>query len=320
MEYIIIALILLISLLSYFKIAIKFNIIDKPNERSAHTIPTLRGGGIIFWIAFLLIFVQTFPENTYLFIAITLVSAVSFIDDISPLTNRIRLSTHFIAIAIVFASLQIFSNFPIWAILIAFVIFVGIINAYNFMDGINGITGCYTIVVCSSFLYINLYVVQFSQIKLIVYPLIASAVFLIFNFRKKAKCFAGDIGSISIAFWMVYLMLQLMLKTHSVVWLLLLLVYAADTICTILHRLYLKQNIFKAHRHHYYQLLCNNLKYDHRLVSLLYASLQIFVSVIIIYFYQNNFELVFYLFLSIAFASLYATKFIILKKHNIQIP
>jgi len=320
MEYIIIALILLISLLSYFKIAIKFNIIDKPNERSAHTIPTLRGGGIIFWIAFLLIFVQTFPENTYLFIAITLVSAVSFIDDISPLTNRIRLSTHFIAIAIVFASLQIFSNFPIWAILIAFVIFVGIINAYNFMDGINGITGCYTIVVCSSFLYINLYVVQFSQIKLIVYPLIASAVFLIFNFRKKAKCFAGDIGSISIAFWMVYLMLQLMLKTHSVVWLLLLLVYAADTICTILHRLYLKQNIFKAHRHHYYQLLCNNLKYDHRLVSLLYASLQIFVSVIVIYFYQNNFELIFYLFLSIAFAPLYATKFIILKKHKIQIP
>ena len=141
--------------------------------------------------------------------------------------------------------------------------------------------------------------------------------FLIFNFRKKAKCFAGDIGSISIAFWMVYLMLQLMLKTQSVVWLLLLLVYAADTICTILHRLYLKQNIFKAHRYHYYQLLCNNLKYDHRLVSLLYASLQIFVSVIVIYFYQNNFELVFYLFLSIAFASLYATKFIILKKYNI---
>ena len=320
LEYLLVALVLLLLLLAYFKIANKYNIIDKPNERSAHTIPTLRGGGIIYWIAFLLVYVQTFPENTLLFLAITLVSVVSFIDDVRTLSNKIRLLAHFTAITLVFVSLNFFVGNPIWVVLGAFVVFVGIINAYNFMDGINGITGCYTIVVFLSFLYINNFVIVFTETNLIVYPIIASLVFLFFNFRKKAKCFAGDIGSISIAFWLLFLMLQLMLKTQSLVWILLLLVYGIDSVCTILHRLYLRQNIFKAHRYHYYQLLCNNLKFDHRFVSIIYAFLQIIVSFLVIYFYQNNFELIFYFILIVVFIFLYATKFVILKKHQIILP
>ena len=314
MEYVLVTTILFLSLLAYFMIANKYNIIDKPNDRSAHTIPTLRGGGIIFWIAFLLIFVQTFPINTFLFIAITLVSVVSFIDDIRTLPNKIRLVAHFVAIALVFASLNIFTIFPIWLIFLAFILFVGIINAYNFMDGINGITGCYTIVVLLSLLFIDLHVINFVENNLIIYPILASVVFLFFNFRKKAKCFAGDIGSISIAFWVLYLILKLMLATNSVVWILFLTVYGIDTVCTIIHRLYLRENIFEAHRHHFYQILCNDLKIDHRVVALLYSILQIKVSIFVLFFYDKlNLYLIFAVII-VPFILIYLTKFLILKK------
>ena len=316
MEYFLVTFLLFLSMLIYFKIADKYNIIDKPNERSAHTIPTLRGGGIIYWIAFMMIFIQTFPNNSYLFIAITLIAAVSFIDDINSLPNKIRLFIQFSSIALVFLSLNIFALFPVWLTIIAFILFVGIINAYNFMDGINGITGCYTIVVLSSLLYVNIYMINFTANNLIIYPIIASIVFLFFNFRKKAKCFAGDIGSISIAFWVLYLILKLMLATESVVWILFLAIYGADTICTIIYRLTLKENIFVAHRHHFYQMLCNDLKIDHRVVAILYAILQMKVAIFVVYFYEKlNIFLIFAVVI-IPLILIYLTRFLILKKLN----
>ena len=307
-------------MLAYFKIADKFNIIDKPNHRSAHTIPTLRGGGIVFWFCFAIYYAQNPSNNLLFFLGITLVATVSFIDDVLTLPNKIRIVAQFVAIALVFATLNLFTLLPMWLVAILFVFFVGIINAYNFMDGINGITGLYTISVLAGLVYVQKYLVDFTDIKLIYYPIIASVIFLFFNFRKKAKCFAGDIGSISIAFWVVYLLLQLMLKTQSVVWILFLLVYGIDSVCTILHRLYLRQNIFKAHRYHYYQLLCNNLNFDHRVVSCIYAKLQIAVSVLVIMFYQHHFPVYFYGILVFIFVFLYATKFIVIKKYNIQNP
>lgn len=320
MEFIVLVSVLILLMLSYFRIADKFNIIDKPNHRSAHTIPTLRGGGIIFWFCYLAYYVQNPANNHLFFIGITLISIVSFVDDLRGLPNKARILAQFIAIALVFQALHLFVSVPIWLVIIAFILFIGIINAYNFMDGINGITGLYTVSVLVSLLYIQKNVVIFTDINLLIYPLLASVVFLFFNFRKKAKCFAGDIGSISIAFWVVYLLLQLMLKTQSMVWILLLLIYGIDTVCTILHRLYLRQNIFEAHRYHYYQLLCNNLKLDHRLVSTIYAILQILVAFVVIQFYKNNSEYFYYILLILGFVFLYCTKFAFQKYLNIQNP
>ena len=320
MEFLLLTLLLFVLMLAYFKIADRYNIIDKPNHRSAHSIPTLRGGGIVYWCCFAIYYIQYPTQNHYFFIGITLVALVSFIDDIQSLPNKIRIFAQFIAIGLVFYTLNMFQLLPIWMLVLAFVFFIGIINAYNFMDGINGITGLYTISVLLSLLYIQEKVIDFTKINLIIYPIIASFVFLFFNFRKKAKCFAGDIGSISIAFWVLFLILQLMLKTQSVVWIFLLLIYGIDTVCTILHRLYLRQNIFKAHRYHYYQLLCNNLGFDHRLVSMIYALLQIFVSGIVIYFYKNHFGLAFYIALAAIFVLIYMSKFLMHKKYNIHNP
>jgi len=318
MEYTILGIILMILMLLYFKVADRFNIIDKPNQRSSHTEITLRGGGIIFWFSALIYFLQHIENNYFFFTGITLVSLVSFWDDIQSLSNKIRISVHFVAITLIFYDLGLFSLVPICGVLIAYVLAIGLINAYNFMDGINGITGLYTLVVLGALLYVNTKLQLFTDGNFIKYGMIASLVFLFFNYRKKAKCFAGDVGSIAIAFWIIYLVLKLILVTNSVVWLLFLAIYGVDAVCTIIHRLYLKQNIFEAHRLHLYQVLSNEYKIQHRLVSLYYAIAQTAVSALVIFLYQKVNDIVLFVIVLTPLLLLYTLKFYLLNKSNLK--
>lgn len=281
--YLIVFVLLLIAELFYFRIADRFNIIDKPNERSSHNYITIRGGGIIWWVAALLYLLFHFSTNSLWFFAgITLIAGVSFWDDVNGLGQKVRLLFHLLAMSCAFYLVGIFGAYPWWAIVIGYIVFIGIVNAYNFMDGINGITGLYSIAVLASLQYVNLTYGEFVNADLIWYPMIASVVFLFFNFRKRARCFAGDVGSVSIAFWIVTLLLILIIKTENLIWLGFLLVYGVDTIMTILHRIYLKQNIMEAHRLHFYQILTNEKKVPHRLVSLIYFVVQLICSALLI--------------------------------------
>ncbi|MET0943939.1 MAG: glycosyltransferase family 4 protein [Flavobacterium sp.] len=319
MEYTILGLLLMILMLLYFKIADRFNIIDKPNERSSHTEITLRGGGIIFWFAALLYFARHFQDNYFFFTGITLVSLVSFWDDIQNLSNKIRISIHFLSITLIFYDLELFNTVPVFGIVAAYILAIGLINAYNFMDGINGITGLYTLVVLGSLLYINSKIQLFIDGSFIKYGMIASLVFLFFNYRKKAKCFAGDVGSLAIAFWVIYLILKLVLITNSLIWLLFLAVYGVDAVCTILHRLYLKQNIFEAHRLHFYQILSNEYKMQHRLVSLFYALAQIVISILVIALYQKVNEILLFVIVIFPLLLVYSLKFYLLRENNLRL-
>lgn len=314
MNYGIITLLLFLFEILYFKIANKYNIIDKPNERSSHKTPTLRGGGVIFWFVALFYFVQHPQENYPFFIGITLISWLSFWDDIQSLSNKIRILAHFIAISLVFHQLNLFQILPVWGVIAAYIVFVGIINAYNFMDGINGITGLYSLVVLGSLFFANQNVAPFVDADFIVYPMLAAVVFLFFNFRKKAKCFAGDVGSIAIAFWIIFLLLKLVLATESLVWILFLAVYGVDSVLTILHRLYLKQNIFEAHRMHFYQILCNQYKMDHRIVASAYAVFQMIISGVIIYFYDKIGIVLLFFVVLLPLVLIYQIKFYLIKK------
>ncbi len=319
MEYTILGIILMSIMLLYFKVADHFNIIDKPNQRSSHTEITLRGGGIIFWFSALLYFVQNIQTNYFFFTGITLVSLVSFWDDIQNLSNKIRISIHFLAITLIFFDLELFSLIPIWGVIISYVFAIGLINAYNFMDGINGITGLYTLVVMGALLYVNTKIQLFTVGMFIKYAMVASLIFLFFNYRKKAKCFAGDVGSIAIAFWIIYLVVKLTLVTESLIWLLFLAVYGVDAVCTILHRLYLKQNIFEAHRLHLYQILSNEYKIQHRLVSLIYALVQTGISVLVIFLYQKVQDSFIFLIVILPLLLLYSSKFYLLNKNNLRL-
>lgn len=287
MTYLLITCILTILLVVYFRIAQKFNIVDKPNERSSHKEVTLRGGGIIFWFSALLYFSQNISDNYLFFIGITIVSLVSFWDDIQSLSNKVRILAHFLAISLAFFNLDLFNLLPWWAIVSCYIVAIGIINAYNFMDGINGITGLYTLVVMGSLLYVDCCIVDFIDKDFIIYAMLASVVFLFFNYRKKAKCFAGDVGSIAIAFWVIYLLIALMIATDSLIWILFLAIYGVDVISTIVHRLYLRQNIFEPHRLHFYQIMSNECKIDHRIVSFIYAVIQALISFLVIISYEK---------------------------------
>jgi UDP-N-acetylmuramyl pentapeptide phosphotransferase/UDP-N-acetylglucosamine-1-phosphate transferase len=150
------------------------------------------------------------------------------------------------------------------------------------MDGINGITGAYSLVILGGLQYVNLRQVAFIHPDMIWLPIIAVGVFLYFNFRKKARCFAGDVGSVTIAFWIIILLVQLIFITHNWTYILFLVVYGIDSVVTIVHRLLLRQNILKAHRLHFYQILVNERRYSHLWVSFGYALLQGVIILVII--------------------------------------
>ncbi len=274
MLYVFIFIILLVTELIYFRIADICNIIDKPNQRSSHTHITLRGGGIIFYIGMLLCAAfYNFQYYSFL-LGLTLIAGISFVDDVRSVPNRYRLLCHFVAMLLMFYQWGLFTEFPWWYIAIALVFCTGVINAYNFMDGINGITGGYSLIVLGALAYINVKVSVFMEPELLYVGLLSVLVFNIFNFRKQAKCFAGDVGSVSIAFIILFALGKLILVTGDLSYIILLVVYGVDSVLTIIHRLVLRENIFEAHRKHAYQLMANELKISHVLVSGFYMLLQ----------------------------------------------
>lgn len=273
MYYLIVLVLLFVTELFYFKIADKCNIIDKPNERSSHTRITLRGGGIIFYFGALAYFLTSGWEYPYFMLALTLVTFISFVDDVKSISQLTRLFFHFSAMALMFYQWGLFS-LSWWWLVPALIVCTGIINAYNFMDGINGITGGYSLVVLAALAYINQEIVPFVE-KDFIYTVICSVlVFCFFNFRKQAKCFAGDVGSVSIAFIVLFLIGKLIILTEDFSWIVLLAVYGVDSVLTIIHRLMLHENIGLPHRKHLYQIMANELKLPHVIVSSIYMGVQ----------------------------------------------
>lgn len=276
MYYLIILVLLFLAELFYFKVADKYNIIDKPNERSSHTRITLRGGGVIFYFGALVYFLTSGFEYPWFMLALTFVAIISFMDDIRSTSQKLRLVFHFSAMALMFYQWGLFS-LSWWWIIIALIICTGIINAYNFMDGINGITGGYSLVVLLSLAYINEEVTPFVEQDLIYTVIMSVLVFCFFNFRKKARCFAGDVGSVSIAFILLFLLGKPIIQTGDFSWIILLSVYGVDSVLTIFHRLMLHENIGLPHRKHLYQLMANELRIPHVVVSVIYMVLQFLI-------------------------------------------
>lgn len=277
--YLIIVAILVVAELTYFKIADHFNIIDKPNLRSSHTKIVLRGGGIIFligawvWSAF---FGFQYP---WFLVAVTLAAGVSFIDDIHSLPDSVRLLVQFVAMGLMFYQLDMIHANLWWAVILALIVCVGATNIYNFMDGINGITAGYSLAVLIPLLLRNCFG-EFVENSLIVVTILSVLVFSYFNFRpkNKAKCFAGDVGSVGIAFILLFMIGCLIMKTGDITWLIFLLVYGVDGCCTIVHRIMLHEHLGEAHRKHAYQLMANELGMSHVMVSLIYMAIQLVIS------------------------------------------
>ena len=288
-EYIVIALLLLAAELAYFKIADKCNIIDKPNERSSHKTIVLRGGGIIFTIGFWIWSIVFGFQYPWLLAGVTLASGISFVDDIHSLPDSLRLVVQFTAMFLVFQEIGLLHWNMWWIIPIALIAAVGGTNFFNFMDGVNGITAGYSLAMLIPITLANRNMAFVEESYLIV-AIIGVLVFSLFNFRPrgKAKCFAGDVGSIGMALILVFCVGRLMLATGDITWIVLFLVYGVDGTLTIFHRIMLHENLGQAHRKHAYQLMANELKMSHVTVSLLYMAMQLVVSLGFIYLCPNT--------------------------------
>lgn len=282
--YVIIFVLILVLELAYFKIANKFNIIDKPNERSSHSSIVLRGGGLIFLLS-LWIWSAFFGfQYLWFLLAVTLIAGVSFIDDIRSLPDSVRLVAQFVAMVMMFFQLNILHWDMWWIVALALIVCVGASNVINFMDGVNGITGAYAMASLVPLALLNS-TMGFVDQNLIYVVILADIVFCLFNFQPKgkAKCFAGDVGSIGVAYILLFLIGSLILVTGDVTWLIFLLVYGIDGCLTICHRMMLHENLGEAHRKHAYQLMANELKIGHVKVSSLYAVMQFAISLGFIY-------------------------------------
>lgn len=308
MTFIIIFLLLIVLELAYFRVADRFNIIDKPNQRSSHNSITLRGGGIIFLFGVWLYAIFYGVPYPWFILGLSIIGLVSFADDVHSLPDSVRLVAQFGAMALMFYQFGILNLQDWWMVIVALIVSVGIINAYNFMDGINGITGGYSIAVLLPLIYLNSKL-DFVEMPYLYVVGLSLIVFCFFNFRKKAMCFAGDVGSISIAFILLFPIGLLILKTENLAWLTLLAVYGADTVLTICHRIMLHENLGQAHRKHAFQIMANELHIPHVAVSSLYMALQLIISVGLVFLPINH-----YLYMAIVIVILLASYLFFMKK------
>lgn len=304
-------MLLVVAELLYFKVADRFNIIDKPNERSSHSTIVLRGGGVVFAISMVIWFIWQMAQGEWcvvqgylpFMVGLVLVCSVSFWDDIHSLPDSFRMAVQIGSVLLMFWSAGVYAVAGDWLwtaviMLVALFFCVGATNFINFMDGINGITAAYALAMLAPIALVNgsRFKVQCSSVPEFIEPsylvvaIIGVLVFSIFNFRPKgkAKCFAGDVGSIGIAFIILLALARLMIATKDVTYIVFFVLYGVDGTLTIVHRIMLHEHLGEAHRKHAYQLMANELKMSHVTVSLIYMGIQLVVSLGFIYLIPNT--------------------------------
>jgi UDP-N-acetylmuramyl pentapeptide phosphotransferase/UDP-N-acetylglucosamine-1-phosphate transferase len=279
----------------YYYIATQLGIFDEPNIRSSHRKATIRGGGVLFPIAWIMYELINALPNPWFSAGLLILAVVSFLDDVKPRPIWLRMSVHFFSVGLILVQLNTFIALPLWSLLPLLILMVGIINAFNFMDGINGMTALYGL---SILIPITIFSTNLSS-ALLPYPFLIAAMlaFSWLNVRSQAKCFAGDVGSVSLGYIIIYILVapwgvtslfresSLNLGSgEAVLWpgLLMISVYGIDVVLTILLRIWLGENLLQAHRRHLYQVLVNNWGWSHISVSSVYALLQLVISMLVL--------------------------------------
>lgn len=307
----------IIIMLAYFPIARRLKLYDIPNERSSHSNIAFRGGGVIVPLSLILylIFFGSDQNDFYLISGILLAASVSFYDDYKGANIFLRLMCHFVAVGLIMKQIaEDLPHEPLETILIA-IVCVAAVNAYNFMDGINAITGLYTLSIYETIIvyqtYITPQVLLFNP-NLLVILIIAIIIFGFYNFRSKALVFAGDVGSVSLGLLAVFYILKMIFYNEDIIYLSMVAVYGVESGLTIFYRLYKGQNIFQAHRMHLFQDLVNKVGFSHLKTSLLYTLVQVIINtgmLIAIYYHYPGYY--YFTYIIILLVSLY----IILKYH-----
>ena len=261
---------------------------DHPNGRSSHATPTMTGMGLVMVCAFLFYGFSTgFTLPDYFVVGLLLLATVSFVDDLIFLKHSLRFVVQILAIAMMLWQMPFASQNQEHVILaVAGLIFgIGVINAFNFMDGINGMLLLSSFVILGSFFYLNEFVtdsdgkaLHYTDSNFIIAMMIALVVMGFLNVRNKALAFMGDVGSMTISMIILYLMYSLLLATGNYIYLLLFSVFGIDAGLTVCYKLILRENIFVPHRDFLFKRLVHIAKLPHLKVSVGYALAQLAIN------------------------------------------
>ena len=181
-------------ILLYVMIARKFQLTDVPSLRSSHRDVTITGAGFIFPIAFFLplVFTGEFVHYRSTLTGLLLISLVSFADDLKSVHPIIRVTVQVIAVSLLLWQTGGLFKMKPWQILPGFILVVGIINSYNFMDGINGMNAIYSIAMIGVLWILKGSGIFFLPVVPVFYSLMSALLaFSLFNVRKKADCVSG---------------------------------------------------------------------------------------------------------------------------------
>ncbi len=280
--YLLFVFLLFVISFIYFKIARSYKIVDLPNHRTMHEGATIRGGGIVVWIGMIIFSLLFYNPGYYFLTGLFLIGLTGMLDDLMDLSSRIRFPVQAISIVLIIYQLDLIGSPMIW-LLITVIVATGILNAFNFMDGINGMTAGYSLVFVVTLIFFNYQYQEFISVVYLYGYFLVLVVFSFFNFRNKAVCFAGDVGSLTIAFINVFLLLKLMVETQNLIFVFFFTVYGIDTVFTIIQRIFRKENIFEAHRLHLFQEIVSNTSISHLQMTSIYMMIQIFINLVIIY-------------------------------------
>lgn len=293
------------------RLMIRINIVDKPNERSSHIMPTPRSGGVAIVLSFTLgAFIVLFLEPRFdlplhqffgVIVSAFFMAFVAFIDDIKGLRQVVKFLAQLTSVVVILVSGLYFKqlSFPFanpiilspWvgmAITLGWFLFF--MNAFNFMDGLNGLAGG-SALIASVFMCILGYLSGFYVVYILSFILsFAILGFLIFNFPK-GKIFLGDTGSQYVAF--ILAVIGVIASESSVDFVsemsvpFLFFIFVFDVILTIVKRLLRHENIFQAHKSHLYQML-NQSGYSHVFVTLLHLGFMVIGGLGILYLYLHG--------------------------------
>lgn len=250
-----------------------FRLTDIPNDRSSHTRPTPKGGGIGILCSFILASVVS-GISPVIWASASGLSLISFYGDFVHVSRRLRLLIQIIASCLCVYFSGSSTGFMVvffWTLFIS-----GTANLYNFMDGINGIAGITA--VCAAALISMGFGLHEASIWVFFALGIACLGFLPFNIPN-ARVFMGDVGSILIGFWYGFLVSGLSSSAADFVFMIsLMMPFYVDSIGTIVLRLINGENIASPHRKHLYQILANEAGIAHHKVSMAYGAVQFFIG------------------------------------------
>lgn len=298
-------LVLLITLIVvklFIIVARHRGLLDIPNQRSSHVIPTPRGGGIVFVVMWLLILLFYFLMNSislsqflFLFAPSLLIAVISFIDDSISLSAKWRFLVQLVAgiSALVFihfdSSIDLTFLKLTWEPLVLLLLLFFIIwsvNLFNFMDGTDGIASVEALFVLGGqayLLYQNPSNVPFHLVLLLCAAIFG---FLLWNWPK-AKVFMGDVGSATLGMIIALIAICLQKSGHvAIVYSLMLYgLFLFDATITLLRRLIRKEKVFQAHKLHAYQRL-HQAGWSHLQVLLGFIAVNVLISVLTLIAYH----------------------------------